>query len=66
MLTIRNKESVILRRKIDRFFTSEVFISFFYRLILFYSWTFRLKIENVKLYLLEGDRNEYLRRKFII
>ena len=37
-----------MRRKIDRFFTSEVFISFFYRLILFYSWTFRLKIENDK------------------
>jgi lysophospholipid acyltransferase (LPLAT)-like uncharacterized protein len=34
--------------KIDRFLTSEVFISFFYRLILFYSWTFRLKIENDK------------------
>jgi lysophospholipid acyltransferase (LPLAT)-like uncharacterized protein len=48
MLPIRNKESVILRRKIDRFLTSEVFISFFYRLILFYSWTFRLKIENDK------------------
>lgn len=34
--------------KIDRFLISEVFISFFYRLILFYSWTFRLKIENDK------------------
>ena len=37
-----------MRRKIDRFLTSEIFISFFYRLILFYSWTFRLKIENDK------------------
>ena len=37
-----------MRIKIDRFLTSEVFISFFYRLILFYSWTFRLKIENDK------------------
>jgi len=37
-----------LRIKIDRFLTSEAFISFFYRLILFYSWTFRLKIENDK------------------
>jgi lysophospholipid acyltransferase (LPLAT)-like uncharacterized protein len=37
-----------LRIKIDRFLSSEVFISFFYRLILCYSWTFRLKIENDK------------------
>jgi lysophospholipid acyltransferase (LPLAT)-like uncharacterized protein len=37
-----------LRINIDRFLTSEVFISFLYRLILFYSWTFRLKIENEK------------------
>jgi lysophospholipid acyltransferase (LPLAT)-like uncharacterized protein len=37
-----------LRINIDRFLTSEVFVSFFYRLILFYSWTFRLKIENDK------------------
>jgi hypothetical protein len=37
-----------LRIKIDRFLTSEAFISFFYRLILIYSWTFRLKIENDK------------------
>jgi lysophospholipid acyltransferase (LPLAT)-like uncharacterized protein len=37
-----------LRINIDRFLTSEVFISFLYRLILFYSWTFRLKIENDK------------------
>jgi len=35
-----------LRIKLDRFLTSEAFISFFNRLILFYSWTFRLKIEN--------------------
>ena len=45
---IRNKECTILLIKIDRFLTSEAFISFFYRLILFYSWTFRLKIENDK------------------
>ena len=37
-----------MRIKIDRFLASEAFISFFYRLILFYSWTFRLKIENDK------------------
>ncbi|HUV76988.1 MAG TPA: lysophospholipid acyltransferase family protein [Desulfobacterales bacterium] len=37
-----------MRIKLDRFLTSEAFISFFYRLILLYSWTFRLKIENDK------------------
>ncbi len=37
-----------MRIMIDRILTSETFISFFYRLILFYSWTFRLKIENDK------------------
>jgi lysophospholipid acyltransferase (LPLAT)-like uncharacterized protein len=37
-----------LRIKIDRFLESEAFISFFYGLILFYSWTLRLKIENDK------------------
>ena len=37
-----------MRIKLDRFLTSEAFISFFYRLILFYSWTFRLKIKNEK------------------
>ena len=37
-----------MRKKIDSFLTSDIFISFFYRLILFYSWTFRLKIENDK------------------
>ena len=37
-----------MRIKIDRFLASEAFISLFYRLILFYSWTFRLKIENDK------------------
>lgn len=37
-----------MRIKIDRFLTSEAFISFFYRLFLFYSWTFRIKIENDK------------------
>ncbi len=35
-----------MRIKLDRFLVSEAFVSFFYRLILFYSWTFRLKIEN--------------------
>jgi len=45
---IRKKGCTILLIKIDRFLTSEAFISFFYRLILFYSWTFRLKIENEK------------------
>ena len=33
-------------KKIDRFLTSQVFIFYFYGLILFYSWTFRLEIEN--------------------
>jgi lysophospholipid acyltransferase (LPLAT)-like uncharacterized protein len=47
-ITISNKECTTLRIKIDRILTSEAFISFFYRLILFYSWTFRLKIENDK------------------
>lgn len=37
-----------MRIKIDRFLDSEAFISFFYGLILFYSWTLRLKIENDK------------------
>jgi lysophospholipid acyltransferase (LPLAT)-like uncharacterized protein len=37
-----------LRIKINRFLASDAFISFFYRLILFYSWTLRLKIENDK------------------
>ena len=37
-----------MRIKIDRFLASEAFISFLYRLTLFYSWTFRLKIENDK------------------
>jgi lysophospholipid acyltransferase (LPLAT)-like uncharacterized protein len=41
-------ECSILRIKIDRLLKSEAFISFFYRLILFYSWTLRLKIENDK------------------
>jgi lysophospholipid acyltransferase (LPLAT)-like uncharacterized protein len=47
-ITIINKECTILRIKIDRILASEAFIFFFYRLILFYSWTFRLKIENDK------------------
>ncbi len=37
-----------MRIKIDRFLESKALISFFYRLILFYSWTLRLKIENDK------------------
>ena len=37
-----------MRIHLARFLTSEAFISFFFRLILFYSWTFRLKIENDK------------------
>lgn len=37
-----------MRIKIDRYLKSETFISFFYRLVLFYSWTLRLKIENDK------------------
>jgi len=37
-----------LRIKIDRYLKSEAFISFFYRLVLFYSRTLRLKIENDK------------------
>jgi len=34
--------------KTDRFFTSELFISFLYRFCRAYSWTFRLKVENEK------------------
>ena len=37
-----------MRIKIDRYLKSEAFISFFYGLILLYSWTLRLKIENDK------------------
>ena len=37
-----------MRIKIDRYLKSEAFISFFYRLVLFYSRTLRLKIENDK------------------
>jgi lysophospholipid acyltransferase (LPLAT)-like uncharacterized protein len=37
-----------LRIKTDRFFTSELFISFLYRFCRAYSWTFRLKVENEK------------------
>ena len=37
-----------MRIKIDRFLTSEPFISFLYRFVQFYSWTFRLKVENEK------------------
>jgi len=37
-----------LRIKKDRFFTSELFISFLYRFCRAYSWTFRLKVENEK------------------
>jgi len=49
-----------LRIKIDRFLTSEAFISFFYRLILFYSWKFRLKIENDK------DWMDYIRNGGVV
>ena len=34
--------------KTDRFLTSELFISFLYRLSRAYSWTFNLKVENEK------------------
>ena len=37
-----------MRIKKDRFFTSELFISFLYRFCRAYSWTFRLKVENEK------------------
>ena len=37
-----------MRIKTDRFFTSELFISFLYRFSRVYSWTFRLKVENEK------------------
>jgi lysophospholipid acyltransferase (LPLAT)-like uncharacterized protein len=37
-----------LKIKADRFFTSELFISFLYRFCRVYSWTFRLKVENEK------------------
>ncbi len=37
-----------MRIKTDRFFTSELFISFLYRFCRAYSWTFRLKVENDK------------------
>jgi len=49
-----------LRIKIDRFLASDAFISFFYRLILFYSWTFRLKIENDK------DWKNYIRNGSVV
>jgi lysophospholipid acyltransferase (LPLAT)-like uncharacterized protein len=48
VLTNGNKGLTILRINLYRFLTSELFISFFYRLVLLYSWTFRLKIENDK------------------
>jgi lysophospholipid acyltransferase (LPLAT)-like uncharacterized protein len=37
-----------LRKNLYRLLTSEAFISLFYQLVVFYSWTFRLKIENDK------------------
>lgn len=37
-----------MRIKIDRYLKSEAFISLFYGLVLLYSWTLRLKIENNK------------------
>ena len=44
--------------KLNRFLTSELFISFLYRFCRVYSWTFRLKVENEKEwinYLKNGD-----------
>jgi len=35
-----------MRIKLDRLLTSEPFISFLYRFVQGYSWTFRLKVEN--------------------
>ncbi|MFC1859042.1 lysophospholipid acyltransferase family protein [Thermodesulfobacteriota bacterium] len=35
-------------KKLGRLFTTELFISFFYRFNRIYSWTFRLKVENEK------------------
>jgi lysophospholipid acyltransferase (LPLAT)-like uncharacterized protein len=49
-----------LRIKIDRLLKSEAFISLFYRLILFYSWTLRLKIENDK------DWMDYIRNGGVV
>jgi hypothetical protein len=37
-----------MRIKLVRLFTSEPFISFLYRFVQGYSWTFRLKVENEK------------------
>ena len=37
-----------MRKNLYRLLTSEAFISLFYQLVVFYSWTFRLKIENDK------------------
>jgi lysophospholipid acyltransferase (LPLAT)-like uncharacterized protein len=37
-----------LGKKLNRLFTTELFISFLYRLNRVYSWTFRLKVENEK------------------
>lgn len=43
-----NKGYSVLRIKKDRFFASELFISFLYRFCRAYAWTFRLKVENEK------------------
>ena len=44
-----------MRIKLNRFLTSEIFISFLYRFARAYSWTFRLKIEN------ENEWMDYLK-----
>ncbi len=44
-----------MKIKIDLLFTSELFISFLYRFVRAYSWTFRLKIEN------ESEWMDYLK-----
>jgi lysophospholipid acyltransferase (LPLAT)-like uncharacterized protein len=49
IIAVRNNKGYsILRIKKDRFFASELFISFLYRFCRAYSWTFRLKVENEK------------------
>ena len=46
-----------MRIKLNRFLTSELFISFLYRFAQAYSWTFRLKIEN------ENEWMDYLKNE---
>jgi lysophospholipid acyltransferase (LPLAT)-like uncharacterized protein len=49
IIAVRNNKGYsVLRIKTDRFFTSELFISFLYRFCRAYAWTFRLKVENEK------------------